>query len=100
MEPFCFNCKYYIQHYLFARKYYRMLGVGHCTHPPRAKTVRPGWKGCPGWTERETPFELPNHRRTSPNGILSYYRETAAARRQTPRPTNPACPSKSLQARR
>ena len=49
-DKVCFNCKYFVQHYIYTKFYdsymdYSPCGIGHCT-TPRLKNRKPNHKVC------------------------------------------------------
>ncbi len=55
----CQNCGYYLQHYIWNRRY-QYVHCGHCIHPPRTRHCHPTMKACAKWIPQDEAY-LTNH---------------------------------------
>ena len=54
-EHTCQNCGYYWQHYVWWGQY-KPTNYGHCAHPPRARSCRPGMAACAKWIPQDASY--------------------------------------------
>ena len=47
-DHICQECGYYRQHYIWNYGYGE-INRGHCVHPPRVRSCRPGMEACADW---------------------------------------------------